>query len=103
MILSSTSLTDGVLTLRPLERTDREVMYAAILESIAEVSPWLPWCHEGYAISETESFIESCITAWAQQAHFPFGIFEAHTGRYLGGTGVSCPVRLGVTVDMAAQ
>ena len=89
MILSSTSLTDGVLTLRPLERTDRDAIYAAIVESIAEVSPWLPWCHPGYAISETESFIESCITAWAQQAHFPFGIFDAASGRYLGGLGLN--------------
>ena len=89
MILSSTSLTDGTLTLRPLERTDRDAMYAAIVESIAEVSPWLPWCHPGYAIAETESFIESCITAWVQQAHFPFGIFDAGTGLYLGGTDVN--------------
>jgi RimJ/RimL family protein N-acetyltransferase len=89
VILSSTSLTDGVLVLRPLERSDRDAMYAAVLESIAEVSPWLPWCHAGYAITETESFIESCITAWAQQAHFPLGIFDATTGRYLGGTGIN--------------
>jgi len=64
-------------------------MYAAVVESIAEVSPWLPWCSEGYSISETESFIELCITAWAQQAHFPLAIFDARTGQYLGGTGVN--------------
>jgi ribosomal-protein-serine acetyltransferase len=89
VILSSTSLTDGTLILRPLERTDRDAMYAAVMESIAEVSPWLPWCHAGYGIAETELFIESCITAWAQQAHFPFAIFDAGTGHYLGGTGVN--------------
>lgn len=89
MILSSTELTDGELLLRPLERGDRDAMYAAVVESVAEVSPWLPWCHAGYAIAETESFIESCINAWAQQAHFPFAIFDARTGQYLGGTGVN--------------
>ncbi|MEJ0037013.1 MAG: GNAT family N-acetyltransferase [Gammaproteobacteria bacterium] len=89
MIVSFTALTDGELTLRPLERGDRDAMYAAVVESIAQVSPWLPWCHEGYGIAETESFIESCITAWAQQAHFPFAIFDARTGEYLGGTGVN--------------
>jgi RimJ/RimL family protein N-acetyltransferase len=89
VILSSTALTDGVLMLRPLERDDRDPMYAAVMESIADVSPWLPWCHAGYSIADTESFIESCITAWAQQIHFPFAIFEASTGRYLGGTGVN--------------
>lgn len=89
MILSSTSLTDGVLTLRPLARDDRDPMYAAVMESIPEVSRWLPWCHTGYSIAETEAFIESCITSWAQQAHFPLAVFDANTGQYLGGTGVN--------------
>lgn len=89
MIVSSTSLTDGVLTLRPLERDDRDPLYAAVIESVAEVSPWLPWCHPGYNIAETEAFIESCITAWTQQTHFPFAIFDAASGQYLGGTGVN--------------
>lgn len=88
MILSSTALTDGNLRLRPLEHADRDSLYEAVLESIAQVSPWLPWCHAGYTPSETEAFIESCVTAWAQQAHFPFGVFEAQSGRYLGGIGV---------------
>jgi ribosomal-protein-serine acetyltransferase len=89
LILSSTALTDGNLRLRPLEHADRDSMYEAVLESIAEISPWLPWCHAGYAPSETEVFIESCINAWAQQVHFPFGVFEAESGRYLGGVGVN--------------
>ena len=89
MILSSTSLTDGELLLRPLERGDRDALYEAVVESIEQVSPWLPWCHVGYAITETEAFIESSITAWVQQAHFPLAIFDAHSGQYFGGTGVN--------------
>lgn len=89
MILSSTELTDGELLLRPLERGDRDPMHAAVIESIDTVSPWLQWCHAGYSVAETESFIESCITAWAQQAHFPFAIFGAQSGEYLGGTGIN--------------
>jgi RimJ/RimL family protein N-acetyltransferase len=88
LILSSTALTDGDLRLRPLEHADRDPMYEAVRESIAEISPWLPWCHTGYSPSETEAFIESCITAWAQQLHFPFGVFDAQSGRCLGGLGV---------------
>jgi RimJ/RimL family protein N-acetyltransferase len=88
VILPSTTLTDGELVLRPLQRTDRDAMYEAVRESLAEVSPWLPWCHAGYAIGETEGFIESCITAWAQQTHFPLAIFDAASGQYFGGTGV---------------
>jgi ribosomal-protein-serine acetyltransferase len=89
LILSSTALTDGDLRLRPLEHADRDSIYEAVLESIPQVSPWLPWCHAGYTPSETEAFIESGITAWAQQLHFPFGVFELQSGRYLGGIGVN--------------
>jgi RimJ/RimL family protein N-acetyltransferase len=89
VILSSTALADGDLLLRPLERADRDALYDAVIESIPQVSPWLPWCHAGYVQSETDAFIESCITAWAQQAHFSLAIFEAPTGRYLGGTGIN--------------
>jgi ribosomal-protein-serine acetyltransferase len=89
VILSFTELTDGELLLRPLQRTDREAMFEAVAESVAEVSQWLPWCHRGYAIAETDAFIESCITAWAQQTHFPLAIFDARSGQYLGGTGVN--------------
>lgn len=89
MIVPSITLTDGELLLRPLERGDRDALYAAVLESIPQISPWLPWCHPGYAISETEAYIESCITAWAQQSHFPLAIFDARDGRYFGGTGVN--------------
>jgi RimJ/RimL family protein N-acetyltransferase len=89
VILSSTALTDGELLLRPLERGDRDALYGAVIESIAEVSPWLPWCHAGYTPGETEAFIESCITAWAQQSHFPLAIFDATSGAYFGGTGIN--------------
>jgi ribosomal-protein-serine acetyltransferase len=89
VILSSTALTDGELLLRPLERADRDALYAAVMESIPQISPWLPWCHAGYHVGETEAFIESCITAWAQQANFPIGIFDARDGTYLGATGVN--------------
>lgn len=89
MILSSTELTDGELLLRPLQRTDREALFEAVVESEPQVSAWLPWCHQGYAIAETDAFIESCITAWAQRTHFPFAIFDARTAQYLGGTGIN--------------
>jgi RimJ/RimL family protein N-acetyltransferase len=83
------TLTDTVITLRPLERGDRDAIYAAVIESIAEISPWLPWCHPGYAPNETASFIESTIQWWAQRSQFAFGIFDAANGAFIGGAGVN--------------
>jgi len=84
-----TTLTDSVITLRPLEHADRDAIYAAVIESIAEISPWLPWCHPAYAPSETASFIEGSIQWWAQRSQFAFGIFDAANGAFIGGTGVN--------------
>jgi RimJ/RimL family protein N-acetyltransferase len=83
------TLTDSVITLRPLEHADRDAIYAAVIESIAEISPWLPWCHPAYAPTETASFIQSSIQWWAQRSQFVFGIFDAADGAYIGGTGIN--------------
>jgi ribosomal-protein-serine acetyltransferase len=82
-------LSDGVVTLRPLERADRDAMYAAVRESIAEVGAWLPWCHPAYAASETAAFIETTLGWWTNQSQFPFGVFDAMAGTFIGGTGVN--------------
>lgn len=84
-----TTLTDDIVLLRPLEQADRDAVYAAVVESIAEISPWLPWCHPAYAPNETAAFIESTVQAWASQAHFTFGIFDAASGGYCGNIGLN--------------
>jgi ribosomal-protein-serine acetyltransferase len=52
-------LTDGNILVRPLRLDDAEALYEAVRESIPEVSRWLPWCHENYAIEETRAFLYS--------------------------------------------
>ena len=86
-------LTDGVLVIRPLEQTDRDAMFAAVRESIAEVSRWLPWCHPGYTLEESATYIESTRKAWAEESSFNFGIFDAQTGGHLGSISVNHIVR----------
>ena len=87
------TLTDGVVLIRPLEHADRDAVFSAVRESIAEISPWLPWCHSAYMPEETTAFIESTRTAWAQESSFNFGVFEATDTGYLGGVSVNHIVR----------
>src|SRR5450432_3698783 len=77
-------LSDGVVNLRPLVTEDLEPMYAAVVESIPEISPWLPWCHPGYTRAETCSFLELMKKAWADGTQCPFGILAAGSGKFLG-------------------
>ncbi|HEV7633618.1 MAG TPA: GNAT family protein [Steroidobacteraceae bacterium] len=82
-------LTDGVVTVRPLTPEDAAPMCEAVAESVGEVSPWLPWCHAGYTRAETDSFIAFATRVWAEQLQFPFGIFAARDGQFLGGISIN--------------
>src|SRR5258708_24358911 len=94
-------LIEGPLVLRPFRDADASALFEAVRESIAEVSPWLPWCHENYAIEETREFIalrsqrsevggqKSEVGGQLSAEWYSFGIFEKETGRFLGGVGLN--------------
>lgn len=82
-------LSDGKILIRPYRAEDIGVMYEAVCESIAEVSPWLPWCHAGYTIEETTAFVMARDEAWRNDEAYGFGVFDAGTKDYLGGVGLN--------------
>jgi RimJ/RimL family protein N-acetyltransferase len=82
-------LIDRDIFLRPLVPADEAALYEAVRESIPEVSPWLPWCHEDYSIEETREFLGSRGSAAAAGDWYSFGIFTKDTGRLLGGVGLN--------------
>lgn len=82
-------LTDGRVMIRPYRAEDIGAMYEAVRESVAEVSPWLPWCHEGYTVEETASFVMAREAAWKNDEAYGFGVFDSADGTYLGGVGLN--------------
>ena len=82
-------LIEGSILIRSLCQEDVSPLYEAARESIAEVSPWLPWCHENYSIEETREFIDSRELATQGGEWYSFGIFEQDGGRFLGGVGIN--------------
>ena len=82
-------LTDGRVLIRPYRAEDIGVMYEAVRESIAQLSPWLPWCHAGYTIEETKAFVLAREAAWRNDEAYAFGVFDAAAGTYLGGVGLN--------------
>jgi len=82
-------LIEGPILIRALRQEDVSPLYEAARESIAEVSPWLPWCHENYSIEETREFIASRELASQSGEWYSFGIFEKDGGRFLGGVGIN--------------
>jgi len=82
-------LSQDSLLLRPFRDEDAGALFEAVRESIAEVSPWLPWCHENYSIEESREFISSRTRAATEVEWYSLGIFTEDSGRFLGGVGLN--------------
>ena len=81
-------LVSGQVLLRPYRLDDADGLYAAARESIAEVSPWMKWCHADYSIEESATWIEQCAERWQQGTEYNFVIADSMGGSFLGGCGV---------------
>jgi len=88
--LQQIELTDEHLIVRTYRDDDVSRLFEAVHESIAEVSPWLPWCHENYSIEESREFILSRKTAAQGDEHYSFAVFRKDDPqRLLGGVGLN--------------
>src|SRR5438105_6762853 len=82
-------LSEGAILIRPYRQEDADALYAAVRESIAEVSPWLAWCHEDYSIEESREFVNTRGKTAADGEWYSFGVFEKDRGKFLGGVGLN--------------
>jgi ribosomal-protein-serine acetyltransferase len=82
-------LAEGSILIRPYRPEDVEPTFAAVCESIDELSPWLPWCHANYAIAETREFVQFADDAWMDETDFCFALLDAASGEHLGGVGLN--------------
>lgn len=81
-------LTNGNIILRPCFPHDAEALYAAIRESIADMSSWAPWCPPDYSMAHCKSWLESRSDAWSKGNEYDFIIFDAIGSSLLGGCGI---------------
>ena len=76
-------------TVRRLQHTDASSFYAAVRESIEDLTYWMPWCSKDYSLSDAEAWMQTTSEMWAAGAEYPLGIFDTKTGAVVGGTGVN--------------
>ena len=72
------------LVLRPPRADDVERFWEAVKESVAELSRWMAWCHEGYSRDEARVWLETCARAWERGEAFDFLVTDRATGALLG-------------------
>ena len=90
MLAVPESISDGGrIALVPVAARQTKGLYEAIVESRAELSPWMEWVHPGYSIAETEQWVTHCRKAWETDSSFGFTIVEHQTGQILGGCSIS--------------
>ncbi len=76
------------LVIRPYRPDDAPAVFAAIDESRALLSPWLPWVHYHRDVGDTRDFCTRAAAGWLLRSSLDLGIFAARDGAYLGGTGI---------------
>ncbi|HUG53180.1 MAG TPA: GNAT family protein [Vicinamibacteria bacterium] len=81
-------MTASTCRLEPYGPEDAEAVYAAVRESMAELSVWMPWCHAGYAIADAREWTASRPAMAAQGREYDFAIVDVE-GRFLGGCGLN--------------
>jgi RimJ/RimL family protein N-acetyltransferase len=82
------NLVSGQVLLRPFHPDDATDFCTAAQESVAEVYPWLPWCHPDYTIEESSTWIARCAEMWQEGTSYNFAITDARDGFSLGGCGL---------------
>lgn len=63
-------------------------MHAAVRESLAELTPWMPWCHAEYSVQEARVWLKAQVQAFNERKWFEFAIVDGER-RYLGQCGLN--------------
>lgn len=75
--------------LRPWLAEDVPGLFAAASESIESVEHWLPWCRPGYALSDSEAWVNFAGEGWRAGEVFAFALVDQALGEIWGGMGLN--------------
>jgi len=73
--------------IRPYRPGDADALLAAAVESVDEISRWMPWCHPDYQRSDAEAWIGITIAARESSTMFDFAVLA--NGEFAGGCGLN--------------
>lgn len=76
------------IVIRRYEPEDAERHFEAVSESIAQISPWMPWCHPAYSLEESCAWIEHCSRAWEEGSEYNFAVADP-ANHLLGSCGLN--------------
>ncbi len=71
---------------RPYRTSDADDVYAAVEASRDHLRPWMPFADE--TADELRDWLAHAMARWLLREELPAGVWEAASGRYLGGSGL---------------
>ena len=73
--------------IRQYRPDDVDPIYAAVIASKPQLSPWMPWCHDEYSRVDTTKWVEGRPIAWERNEEWSFLIVDENDS-VLGGCGI---------------
>ena len=89
-----TEFSDGRIGIRPYRPEDVPLLFAAVSESIGQLSQWMPWCSHAYSIDDSTAFVATRDAEFVQGEHYSFVVYDRSNGAFLGSAGLNTPNRV---------
>ena len=83
------ALVTQYVRIRPLRIEDVPSLFAAAIESIAQLCQWMTWPTMNYSMQECHAFVLRSINAWEQGEYYTFAIIDVRDGSLLGSIGLN--------------
>ncbi len=77
------------IQIRRFVSEDAAALFKAARESISALCAWMVWCHPGYSLQDSRSFIFNCDRDWVRGESFSFAIVDSKDETFLGSVGLS--------------
>lgn len=84
-----TPLSDGTITVRLVTVDDTDAMYDAVTSSIAEIYPWMEWCHPEYSRDESRQWLVFQEEQQRNGIEYACAIIDNASGQLLGTVGIN--------------
>lgn len=97
------------LMIRPWRAEDAHALHDAVRASLPTLSHWLPWATDAYDLGTANAWIVHSARMREIDAEHHFGVFNASSGRLLGGVGLNHRIHayrsahMGYWIDDAAR
>jgi ribosomal-protein-serine acetyltransferase len=76
------------LRIRPFRDHDAAPFHAVVVESVRELEPWMPWCHDGYTTEEAIAWVTLQSKSFEQRNEYEFLVVD-QSGEIVGACGLN--------------